>query len=190
MKALSTHASGHAAYFIAEESARNDTPRPALYLDTTVVSYLTAARLSRHLSIARHQRITRVWWERYRHLHTLWISNVVFKEASAGDIVESKTRLNAVMDMEALDFDSQSKRLAEKLVGGGRLPEKAQTDAKHVAIAATNSIPLLHRLAKEAARAKSRARRQAPICAANKAAIDSRSASPSVKSRIARSSRM
>jgi hypothetical protein len=138
MEASSTHATARARYFIAEETAR-----PAIYLDTTVISYLTAARLSRQLSIARHQRITRVWWDRYRHRHNLWISKVVLDEASAGDAVESEARLSAVLDIEALDFDSRTERLAEKLIGGGRLPEKALTDARHVAVAATNSIPLL-----------------------------------------------
>ncbi len=50
---------------------------------------------------------------------------------------------DAVADIEQLGADVQSERLAEKLVGGGRLPEKARADAKHIAIAATNSIPLL-----------------------------------------------
>jgi hypothetical protein len=142
MKVLSTRVSAPTRHFIAEESTRDSAPRSAIYLDTTVVSYLTA-RLSRQISIARRQDITRVWWENYRHRHTLWISNVVLNEAAAGNIVESRARLNAVIEIPALDLDSQSKRLAQKLVGGGRLPEKALTDAQHLAIAATHSISLL-----------------------------------------------
>lgn len=141
MEALSTRASAHVTWFIAEEQARDDTP-PAVYLDTTVVSYLTA-RLSRQISIARHQRITRVWWDRYRRRHTLWISKVMLVEAAAGNIVESKARLDAVAEIRQLADDVRSERLAEKLVGRGRLPEKALTDAQHIAIAATHSIPLL-----------------------------------------------
>jgi hypothetical protein len=143
MEALSTHAAPRARYFIAEESARDDPAGPAVYLDTTVVSYLTSARLSRQLSIARRQRITRVWWDRYRHRHTLWISDVVFEEAAAGDAAESAARLNAVIEIETLDLDSRSEHLAAKLIGGGRLPERALIDARHVAVAATNLIPLL-----------------------------------------------
>jgi hypothetical protein len=143
MEVLSTNAAPRARYFIAEESARDDPACPAIYLDTTVVSYLTTARLSRQLSIARRQRITRVWWGRYRHRHALWISNVVLNEAAAGDVFESKARLGAIVEIDALKFDSPYRCLAEKLVCGGLLPEKAHTDARHISIAATNSIPLL-----------------------------------------------
>jgi hypothetical protein len=142
MEALSTHASAHAGYFIAEDSARDDEPRSAIYLDTTIVSYLTA-RLSRQTSIARHQLITRDWWDNYRHRHVLWISDVMLGEARAGDVVESMARLDALAEIEQVAADVQSERLAKKLVGNGRLPEKAGMDAMHVAIAATNSIPLL-----------------------------------------------
>jgi hypothetical protein len=142
MEALGTHASFRGGYFIAEESARNDAPRSAIYLDTTIVSYLTA-RLSRDTSVARQQLITRDWWDNHRHHHVLWISDVVLDEARAGDVVESKARLDAVAEIEQLAVGMHSERLAKKLVGGGRLPEKASVDARHVAIAATNSIPLL-----------------------------------------------
>jgi hypothetical protein len=142
MEALSTHPAAPATCFVAEESARGDLARPAIYLDTTIVSYLTA-RLSRRFSIARDQLITRDWWERHRHRHALWVSEVTLEEAAAGNIAESRLRLAALAEIEQLAADIQSERLAEKLLGGGRLPEKARTDARHVAIAATNSIPLL-----------------------------------------------
>ena len=142
MAPFSTRASAQTTDFIAEESAHHDAPRSAIYLDTTVVSYLTA-RLSRQISIAQRQHITRAWWDGYRHRHVLWISDVVVNEAAAGNIVESRNRLDAVAEIEQLASDIQSERLAEKLVGGGRLPKKAMMDAMHVAIAAINSIPLL-----------------------------------------------
>jgi hypothetical protein len=142
MEPLSTRASAHAAYFVREDSARDDAPWPAIYLDTTILSYLTA-RLSHRVLIARHQRITRDWWDGYRHRHTLWISDVMLEEAAAGNSIESRARLDAVAEIAELTEDVQSERLAEKLVGGGRLPEKARTDARHIAIAATKSIPLL-----------------------------------------------
>jgi hypothetical protein len=89
MESLNTHVSAHLAYFLSEEPSCDDGPRQAIYLDTTIVSYLTA-RLSQRLSIARHQRITRVWWDRYRRRHTLWISKLLLDEAAAGNIFESK----------------------------------------------------------------------------------------------------
>lgn len=141
--ALSTaHVLPSHTFFVAEDSATPAIRWPAIYLDTTVISYLTA-RLSRSILIARQQRLTRVWWYRYRHNHALRVSERVYKEAGDGDIVASTARLEAIAGILVLPFDPLSRFLAEKLVGGGRLPEKAQTDAAHIAIAATNLVPLL-----------------------------------------------
>jgi len=38
--------------------------KPTVYVETTVVSYVTA-KLSRDLIIAGHQQITQEWWEKY-----------------------------------------------------------------------------------------------------------------------------
>ena len=51
--------------------------------------------------------------------------------------------MKAMVEIDALDTDSRSERLARKLIGGGRLPQKAWADAEHVAVAATNAIPIL-----------------------------------------------
>jgi hypothetical protein len=47
--------------------------KPKAYLETTVVSYLTA-RASRDLIVAAHQKLTRVWWERRRKRFELYCS--------------------------------------------------------------------------------------------------------------------
>jgi hypothetical protein len=128
--------------FIAEESATPAIRWPTAYLDTSIVSYLTS-RLNRPLLVARRQRLTQVWWRRYRHQHALRISVRVLEEAEDGDPEASAARGTVLSEIDALPFDRQSQQLADKLVGAGMLPEKARSDAAHVAIAATNSIPLL-----------------------------------------------
>lgn len=133
------HAWSRSGFFVAEESAIS---WPAIYLDTTVISYLTA-RLSRDILIARRQRLTQVWWRRYRHNHLLRVSECVYREAEDGDLTASKARLESLAGILVLPFDPLSECLSAKLVGNGRLPEKAQTDAEHIAIAAVNAIPLL-----------------------------------------------
>jgi hypothetical protein len=141
--ALSTaHAWLRDEFFVAEESATPEAQWRTVYLDTSVVSYLTA-RLSRSILVARRQRLTRVWWHRYRQNHTLRISVRVVEEAADGDPAAAAARLDALLGIVPLPFDARSESLAERFVGGGRLPEKSRSDAAHIAIAATNSIPLL-----------------------------------------------
>jgi predicted nucleic acid-binding protein len=128
--------------FVAEESASPRIQEATVYIDTSVVSYLTS-RLNRSMFIARRQRLTRVWWHRYKHHHARRISVRVTEEAEDGDPVAARARLNALAGIEILPFDASSESLAEKLVGRGLLPDKAQSDAAHIAVAATNGIPLL-----------------------------------------------
>lgn len=117
-------------------------PWPTLYLDTSVFCYLTA-RLSSSRLVARQQRLTQVWWRRYRHRHALRISVRVVEEVEASDPGASIARVNALSGIVALPFDERSESLAERFVGAGMFLEKARSVAAHVAITATNSIPLL-----------------------------------------------
>ena len=55
-----------------------------VYLETTVLSYLTAHD-ARDEFIAAHQRVTRTWWECERQQYRVVASAVVVREASAGD---------------------------------------------------------------------------------------------------------
>jgi len=100
---LSTHSSPRIGYFVAEESARHSSAHPAIYLDTTIVSYLTTG-LSHRLPIAKHQRITRIWWHEYRHLHALWSSPVMLDEAAQGNAAAAAARLEAAAEIEAEGF--------------------------------------------------------------------------------------
>ena len=57
--------------------------RPKIYIETSVVSYLTA-RSSRDLIIAANQQITQEWWHVRRIEFDLYVSQMVVQEASAG----------------------------------------------------------------------------------------------------------
>jgi hypothetical protein len=140
---LSTaHSWQYNGHFVAEESAECGTRRPSVYLDTSIASYLTA-RLNSNLSVARHQRLTRVWWNRYRHSHTLFVSDLVMSEAAAGDSTAAAARLEALAGIVELVLDTRAESLAEELIGGGLLPPGARADAEHVAIAAINAAQVL-----------------------------------------------
>ncbi len=54
-----------------------------IYIETSVISYLTA-RPSRTILGAAHQQITASWWET-RQQYDLFISTPVLRECQAGD---------------------------------------------------------------------------------------------------------
>lgn len=56
----------------------------SVYLETSVISYLTA-RPSQDVIVAARQAITRNWWQETRHQYEVYISMLVVDEAAAGD---------------------------------------------------------------------------------------------------------
>lgn len=132
----------HSEYFVAEESSARQAQYPSIYVDTSIASYLTA-RLRRDFLVARNQRLTRVWWHRYRHNHALFVSQRVMSEARKGDATASDARMEALAAIPELMLDEEAQHLAARLVGGRLLPAKASADAEHIAIAATNGIQVL-----------------------------------------------
>ncbi len=113
-----------------------------VYIETTVVSYLTA-RPSRDLIIAAHQQITHDWWDTHRANYELCVSELVLDEAGAGDTQAAQERLLVFQPMLVIETTTEAFELAEKLLRAGALPSKAADDALHIAIAATKAIPYL-----------------------------------------------
>ena len=74
--------------------------KPRLYIETSIVSYLTAYP-SRDLVRAAHQQVTRDWWDT-RAQFELYISQFVVDEASAGDPGAATKRLTALRDATVL----------------------------------------------------------------------------------------
>lgn len=116
--------------------------KPTVYVETTVVSYLTAWP-SRDLVRAAHQQITREWWDTQRGLFDLFASELVIRESSAGDSTAAQQRLQALADVPLLAVTDAATELAAHLVQAGALPKKSTADALHVAIAAVNGIDYL-----------------------------------------------
>lgn len=116
-------------------------PKPTVYLETTIVSYLTAW-LSRDLVMAGHQRITHEWWNNWRDDFALYISQPVLDEAGAGDPKAAQRRLHFLDGLPRLDVTAEAVNLARALVGGP-LPSRADVDALPMAVAAVNGIDYL-----------------------------------------------
>lgn len=113
-----------------------------VYLETTVVSYLTA-RPSRDVVIAGHQQVTREWWDTCRQSYELCVSQLVLDEAGTGDSRASQERLSLLRPMLVLETTAQALELAKALLQAGALPAKSSNDALHIAIAAVMSVPYL-----------------------------------------------
>ena len=110
------------------------------YIETTFVSYLTA-RASRDVVIAGHQQSTKEWWKDCRGDDQLCASELVFREAGAGDPQAAQERLDVLKDMLLLETQQEAQELAKELVQAGALPAKAFEDALHIAVAAHQKIP-------------------------------------------------
>jgi len=113
-----------------------------IYIETTVVSYLTA-RPNRDVVIAGHQQTTHEWWDTRRAAYELCVSQLVLDEAGAGDVVAAQERLSVLLPMLVLETTSEAVELAKELLLAGALPAKAANDALHIAVAATKAVPYL-----------------------------------------------
>lgn len=116
--------------------------KPKVYVETTVVSYLTG-RATRDLVIAAHQAETRVLWPRLSTDFDTYISALVYEEASRGDPDAATRRLSAVQSFPVLGVDDEARSLAAKLLDSRAVPPEFPEDAMHIAIAAVNGIDVL-----------------------------------------------
>ncbi len=112
-----------------------------VYLETTVISYLTALP-ARDIVQAAHQQITHEWWER-RERFELFVSQAVFREASRGDADAAARRLAALVGIAVLDVTDEVTELAERFLATNAMPAKAATDAVHVALSVMNGLDYL-----------------------------------------------
>jgi len=115
---------------------------PIIYIETSVVSYLTA-RPSRDLVIAARQAWTREWWDRAGSLWTLRISDLVLEEASGGDTVAAALRLRALRDIPTIEVTETATTLAARLIDLKALPPTEPEDALHIALATVASAHYL-----------------------------------------------
>lgn len=104
-----------------------------VYIETSVISYLTA-RPSRNVIEAGHQQSTYLFWDK-RDEFDLFASELVLTECAAGDPEAAKKRLAVLKGIKLLDITSHSIELAKDLVIAGIIPLKASEDALHISIA-------------------------------------------------------
>jgi predicted nucleic acid-binding protein len=115
--------------------------KPRVYVETSVISYLTA-RESASLVGATRQLLTRRWWDR-RSDYEIVISEVVVRECRVGDADAVNRRLAVIEGLPSLTVNARAADIAIALLKNNILPEKAAEDALHIAVASVHSVDFL-----------------------------------------------
>jgi hypothetical protein len=114
-----------------------------VYVETSIVGYLTARSRDAVIFQAR-QELTRGWWENRRQEYEVVISQLVLDEAGRGDDAAAAERLRLLAGIPVLHrADPRIDAVADALIIAHLLPEKARSDAMHVAIATVHAIDYL-----------------------------------------------
>ena len=116
--------------------------KPYIYIETSVVSYLTA-RPSKDLVKLACQQITQSWWNTGRLAASHFISPYVIEEANAGDPGAASERIKAIQTIPVLPISEEIPVLAEFLLLGGGLPSKTRLDALHIACVVYHEMNVL-----------------------------------------------
>jgi predicted nucleic acid-binding protein len=116
--------------------------KPTVYIETTIISYLTA-RPSRDLVVAGHQQVTADWWEDVRPQVECFVSPFVIQEASRGESAMAAKRLEAISEFSVLAENETIDELAQRYFKKMSLPGRARIDAFHVATATAYEMDYL-----------------------------------------------
>lgn len=116
--------------------------KPAIYVETSVVSYLVA-RPSRDLIVAAHQQLTVTWWQDQRQNYDLFVSQIVVDEVRAGDPESAAKRIAAIADLGLFEVNEEAVRLAQSLIESHAVPKKAAQDALHISVACVGGADYL-----------------------------------------------
>lgn len=116
--------------------------RPRVYIETSIISYLTG-RPSREVVTLGHQQTTRDWWEKDRHDFDLYTSDVVLSEARRGDPEAARARIAELAPLANLSATPQSEAIVPILLRETRLPADALLDMSHISIATVHGMQYL-----------------------------------------------
>lgn len=114
-----------------------------VYVETSIVGYLTAKRSRDLLIAARQEATSELWSKLVSSRSTTYTSALVYQEAQQGDSEQAARRLEALASFAVLDIDQEAEALAEKVLAAKAIPAEYPDDALHVAIAAVNGVDVL-----------------------------------------------
>lgn len=107
---------------------------PRIYVETSVISYLTSRPSRDVVTLARQQR-TRELWQLFGVSCVPLISPLVLEEISHGDEQAALRRIEACQPIEVIAVDASADALAQTLMARGAIPSTEPEDALHIAIA-------------------------------------------------------
>lgn len=115
--------------------------KPSVYVETTILSYLTGLP-SKDVVVLGRQQSTMAWW-RTRDRFACCVSELVLNEAARGDVEAASRRLAAADGLRLIPILGEARPIAAQILLEGAMPAKAAADALHVAIAAIDHIDYL-----------------------------------------------
>jgi predicted nucleic acid-binding protein len=124
------------------QNGRMNTLRPRVYIESSVVSYLTA-RQSTDPVKATWQAVTREWWKHSLPTVQPFVSAFVLEEVSMGDPSAAAERVKAIDALARLTSSDEVVELADFFLLAGGLPKKARLDALHIACATVHRMDVL-----------------------------------------------
>jgi len=116
--------------------------KKTVYIETSIVSYLTA-RPSSDLLAAAWQKATLDWWETQRDRFCLYTSDVAIEEAGKGDPDAAALRMEALVQIPILEITDSVLAFSKVLINTGTLPKKAIDDSLHIALSVVHGVDYL-----------------------------------------------
>ena len=116
--------------------------KPTVYIETTVVSYMTS-RPTRDLLVAAHHQVTREWWKTALPKLDAYVSAVVLDEISRGDPAAADKRVTAVSAFPLLEVVPEVHELAGLYFARIEIPDAARADSYHLALACHHGMDFL-----------------------------------------------
>lgn len=113
-----------------------------VYIESSVISYLTA-RPSNDLVKAARQTITEAWWNDDFHHFAVYVSELVEQEIAQGHPEAATKRLAVTENIQNLSVSEEAQKIAEQLLFMKAVPTNSEEDALHIGIAAANGVEFL-----------------------------------------------
>jgi hypothetical protein len=111
---------------------------PKVYIETSVISYMTARPSAEPITLARQQSSLLLWG--IQHQFAFYVSETVVEEISGGDPSAAHLRRACISNLPRLPRTPSADALIETLIQSKAVPSTSYLDAVHIAIAAVHEM--------------------------------------------------